>query len=115
MNAPQPVSLRTDAEKLREVLLNLLHNAVEYNQPGGKVELNGATAAQRVFAVSDTGIGMTDDVKNRIFERFYRADPSRTATASTRVGVGDRQGMRRTPRRPHQRRERARRRHPIPG
>ncbi len=88
VNAPQPVSLRTDAEKLREVLLNLLHNAVEYNQPGGKVELNVSNGGpSAVFAVNDTGIGMTDDVKNRIFERFYRADPSRTATG-LHAGLG---------------------------
>lgn len=85
---PTP-SLSTDPDKLREVVINLLHNAVEYNRPGGSVklavrrEVNGGT----VVEVSDTGIGMTPDVRGRIFERFYRADASRTATG-VHAGLG---------------------------
>lgn len=88
VDAPQSISLRTDSDKLREVLLNLLHNAVEYNTPGGKVELSVSNGGPRaVFAVKDTGIGMDEDVKSRIFERFYRADASRTATG-IHAGLG---------------------------
>ncbi|MDY3555149.1 HAMP domain-containing sensor histidine kinase [Gemmata sp. JC717] len=82
------VRLDTDAGKLREVLMNLLHNAVEYNRPDGTIELvarrDGPAA---VFEVRDTGIGMTADVRERIFERFYRADASRTATG-VHAGLG---------------------------
>ncbi|CAN5153636.1 hypothetical protein BH11PLA2_BH11PLA2_43690 [soil metagenome] len=88
VDAPNPIPIHTDADKLREVLMNLLHNAVEYNRPGGNVSLsvrNGGPTA--VFAVKDTGIGMTDDVRARIFDRFYRADPSRTATG-LHAGLG---------------------------
>ncbi len=80
----------TDADKLREVMINLLHNAVEYNRPGGSItlavrrEVNGGPL---VVEVSDTGIGMTADVRGRIFERFYRADASRTATG-VHAGLG---------------------------
>jgi signal transduction histidine kinase len=86
----EPVELSTDADKLREVILNLLHNAVEYNQPGGQVRLcvrSEPNAKRVVVEVSDTGIGMTPDVKGKIFERFYRADPSRTATG-VHAGLG---------------------------
>jgi len=83
-----PVELDTDPDKLREVLMNLLHNAVEYNLPGGRVELavrrDGAAA---VFEVGDTGIGMPPEVREKIFERFYRADPSRHATG-IHAGLG---------------------------
>jgi signal transduction histidine kinase len=84
----EPVELDTDADKLREVLMNLLHNAVEYNRPGGRVELTvRRDAGNAVFEVRDTGIGMPPDVRDRIFERFYRADPSRHATG-VHAGLG---------------------------
>jgi two-component system, OmpR family, heavy metal sensor histidine kinase CusS len=89
IDADQPAKLTTDPDKLREVMINLLHNAIEYNRPGGSVELRvkPAAAGQVVVEVSDTGIGMTTDVRSKIFERFYRADPSRTATG-VHAGLG---------------------------
>ena len=87
--AGEPVELKTDRDKLREVLMNLLHNAVEYTNAGGRIDLEvSAPSSNRVaFVVRDTGIGMNDDVKDKIFERFYRADPSRTATG-VHAGLG---------------------------
>ena len=89
MKADSAVELETDRDKLREVLMNLLHNAVEYNNPGGSVELDvhPGPAGRVAFDVRDTGIGMTADVRGRIFERFYRADPSRTETG-VHAGLG---------------------------
>jgi signal transduction histidine kinase len=85
---PTP-TVSTDPDKLREVVINLLHNAVEYNRPGGSVTLSvrEGNGGRVVVEVSDTGIGMTPDVRERIFERFYRADPSRTATG-VHAGLG---------------------------
>ena len=88
LRAEPPLELETDPDKLREVLVNLLHNAVEYNQSGGRVELAGRRDGDRVvLEVRDTGIGMTPDVAERIFERFYRADSSRHATG-VHAGLG---------------------------
>ncbi|MBX9625382.1 MAG: HAMP domain-containing histidine kinase, partial [Gemmataceae bacterium] len=88
VSAPDPVELDTDPDRLREVLINLLHNAVEYNRPGGRVELAVRRDAGRVlFEVADTGIGMPDEVREKMFERFYRADPSRHATG-VHAGLG---------------------------
>jgi heavy metal sensor kinase len=75
-----PAPLRTDPEKLREILTNLLHNAIQYNRPHGAIEVaverdNGAVNLD----VQDTGIGIAPEAKAQIFERFYRADPSRHA------------------------------------
>lgn len=86
---PAPAAgLDTDPDQLREILVNLLHNAVEYNRPGGRVELHVRRHNGRVvFEVRDTGIGMTADIREKIFERFYRADPSRHATG-VHAGLG---------------------------
>jgi signal transduction histidine kinase len=88
LHADGPIEVTTDPDKLREVLTNLLHNAVEYNRAGGRVELDVTADPDGVqFLVKDTGIGMTADVREKIFERFYRADPSRTATG-VHAGLG---------------------------
>ena len=83
------LTLTTDGDKLREVLMNLLHNAVEYTPDGGRITLTGVAdgSGGATFAVRDTGIGMSPDVTAKIFERFYRADTSRTATG-VHAGLG---------------------------
>lgn len=71
-------SVQTDPDKLREIVSNLLHNAVQYNRPGGAIDLRVARSNGTLqVEVQDTGIGIADEVRERIFERFYRADPSR--------------------------------------
>jgi heavy metal sensor kinase len=74
-----PAPLTADADKLREILTNLLHNAVEYNRPHGAIDLtvareNGSLQVE----VKDTGVGIGPEARAHLFERFYRADPSRT-------------------------------------
>jgi signal transduction histidine kinase len=83
------LTITSDADQLREVLMNLLHNAVEYTPGGGKIELTARPdgSGGATFVVRDTGIGMTPDVTAKIFERFYRADASRTATG-IHAGLG---------------------------
>jgi heavy metal sensor kinase len=72
--------LTTDPDKLREVMTNLLHNAIQYNRPQGRVDLTVVRENGHLeVAVRDTGIGITDESKGRLFERFFRADPSRGA------------------------------------
>ncbi len=72
--------LMTDPDKLREVVTNLLHNAVQYNRPDGSVDLSVVLTGDRLqVEVRDTGIGIAAEARERIFERFYRADPSRGA------------------------------------
>ena len=70
--------LTADPDKLREVLTSLLHNAIEYNRPNGAIDLTVARENGRLdVAVKDTGVGISPEAKTHLFERFYRADPSR--------------------------------------
>jgi heavy metal sensor kinase len=67
-----------DPDKLREVITNLLHNAVQYNRPGGEIELRvGRKNGHLEVAVRDTGIGIAPEARAHLFERFWRADASR--------------------------------------
>lgn len=86
--AAEPIQMQADADKLREILTNLLHNAVEYNKPQGAIDLSVVRVNGHArLAVSDTGIGIKAEEKERIFERFFRADPSRHAD-SPHAGLG---------------------------
>jgi signal transduction histidine kinase len=80
--------LLTDPDKLREVLNNLLHNAIQYNRPAGCIDLVVTPCGEEVqFEVRDTGIGIPAEARERIFERFYRADPAR-AGDGLNAGLG---------------------------
>lgn len=68
-----------DRERLAQVLTNLLANAVNYNRSGGSIVLRvERDASDAVLTVADTGVGMAAKHLPHIFERFYRADPSRS-------------------------------------
>jgi len=76
---PELPAIRGDAGLLREVLQNLLDNAVQYTSPGGRVDLSAATRDhEAVITVADTGIGIPLADQERIFERFYRVDAARS-------------------------------------
>jgi heavy metal sensor kinase len=84
-----PAPLCTDPDKLREILTNLLHNAIEYNRPHGRVELHvGKENGHVELEVRDTGIGISPDQCEHIFERFYRADESRHTNGGVHAGLG---------------------------
>lgn len=71
--------VRGDRDKLRQVLLNLAENAVKYTPAGGAVTLGLEHSGGWVkLAVSDTGIGISDEQQQHIFERFYRTDKARS-------------------------------------
>jgi signal transduction histidine kinase len=83
-----PIKIRTDPDKLREVVSNLLHNAVEYNRPDGSIDLTVRSSDSGLeVEVRDTGVGIAPEHRERIFERFFRADESRNA-AGVHAGLG---------------------------
>ena len=67
-----------DESALRRLILILLDNAIKYTLEGGSVSLDVAESdGQLAMTVSDTGIGMSEETQAHVFERFFRADPSR--------------------------------------
>lgn len=80
--------IRGDFQRLRQALGCLLDNAVFYTQPGGKIIL-GACKTKRslLIYVSDNGEGIPDECKEKIFERFYRADSSRSKKEHYGLGL----------------------------
>src|SRR5579884_2473370 len=84
----EPVVVPVDASRIRQLLLNLLTNAVKYTPAGGSVRLQLAAADGRVtLTVADTGIGIAPGDLPHIFDRFWRADSARTRTGE-RPGAG---------------------------
>jgi signal transduction histidine kinase len=64
---------------VRQVLVNLVENAIKYSPNGGRVEVGAAPAGKMIrFFVRDEGIGIPADERKRVFEKFYRLDPDMT-------------------------------------
>jgi signal transduction histidine kinase len=85
---PNLPALTTDRDKLKQVLLNLLTNAIKYNRPGGRVDVEvEARAGGVALAVRDTGRGIQPEALPRIFERFYRVPEAEAATSGTGLGL----------------------------
>jgi two-component system, OmpR family, sensor kinase len=77
-----------DADRLRQLLLNLVDNAIKYTPPGGDVTLTLKRQAGWVqISVADTGCGIPAQDRPHIFERFYRADRSRTRPGGAGLGL----------------------------
>jgi signal transduction histidine kinase len=87
LRASEPLGALADREKLRQVLLNLLSNAIRYTPSGGRVTISAAVRDERtvVIEVSDTGIGVVGDEQEKIFEPFVQLDRSLT---KIRDGIG---------------------------
>ena len=85
----QPVTVLGDAERLRQLFLNLATNAVKYTQRGGTVELSLETRHdEAIVTVKDDGIGIAAADLPFIFERFWRVDRARTRTDGSGAGLG---------------------------
>jgi PAS domain S-box-containing protein len=80
LNVPENLPrVAADLDKVRQVLVNLVENAIKYSPDGGRVEVGAKRRGSSVcFHVRDEGLGIPPDEQQRVFEKFYRADPQMT-------------------------------------
>ena len=78
-----------DRRIIDEMIYNLCDNAIKYNKVGGRVDLKISDDDEKInLSVSDTGIGIPPQSQDRVFERFYRVDKSRSkAEGGTGLGL----------------------------
>jgi two-component system phosphate regulon sensor histidine kinase PhoR len=75
-----------DEERIEQVVVNLLHNAIKFTPPGGSITLSAESRGSSLeISVADTGVGIPAEDLPHVFERFYKADKSR---ASEGMGLG---------------------------
>ena len=84
-----PVTVPAVSQMIDELIYNLCEDAIKYNRPGGRVDVSITAANNRArIEVSDTGIGIPDQYKDRVFERFFRVDKSHSRqTGGTGLGL----------------------------
>lgn len=88
-NPDQQIMVVIDKDRIEQVLLNVLSNAIKYTQEGGRVDIDAVTENKEVrIAISDNGIGIAQSEIPRVFERFYRVDKARSrAMGGTGLGL----------------------------
>lgn len=84
----EEIQLFIDAEKIEQVLKNLISNAVKYSPEGGLITIQGGIKGNYYqISITDQGIGMDEEQVNKIFDKFYRADASNSAIEGTGLGM----------------------------
>jgi two-component system, OmpR family, phosphate regulon sensor histidine kinase PhoR len=96
MQVPQDAYMEADEDRLRQILINLLSNGINYTPEGGKVKVKvellddivaGSEGEKLKLTIADTGIGIPKKDLPRIFERFYRVDKARSRSSGG-TGLG---------------------------
>ena len=85
---PNDLYILCDPDKLRRVLMSLLHNALKWSPQGKKIRVVAMRDGDEVqFGVFDRGAGVPEEHTSRIFERFYQVDPSRSDSEGSGLGL----------------------------
>ena len=81
-------SVQSDKGRIRQVIVNIVHNAIKFTSPGGKITVvTGADDDSVTVSVSDTGAGIADSDLPHVFERFYKGDRARAGGGGTGMGL----------------------------
>ena len=82
--------VRADTDRLQQVLLNIVDNALKFTPADGWVELSAYREDQTaaIIEVQDTGKGIASETLPRVFDRFYPADPARSLLPQSVIGNG---------------------------
>lgn len=87
-NIPTRLNVLCDRDLVLRVITNLVHNAIKWTPDAGSITITAATAGEEVvISVLDSGPGVPSDQVERIFERFYQVDPSRSGREGTGLGL----------------------------
>lgn len=79
MQIEEPLYIKGSGDRFRQMMVNLIENAIKYSNEGGRVWIKGRKESGRiVISVKDEGIGIAEENLDRLFERFYRVDKSRS-------------------------------------
>lgn len=82
------IRIRGSVDRFCQMMMNLIENAIKYSKQGGRIWIKAENRAQKVrISVRDEGIGIAEEHLERLFERFYRVDKSRSAKAGG-IGLG---------------------------
>jgi two-component system phosphate regulon sensor histidine kinase PhoR len=74
-----PFKVRADRDRLKQILINLIDNAIKFNRPGGRIVLEAERTNHEIrVSIADTGIGIAKENIPRVFERFFRVDKARS-------------------------------------
>lgn len=84
-----PIQIQADRDKIKQILLNILGNAIQYTPEDGIIKIRlEKTGGFAVLYVEDNGPGIAKSDLAKLFDRFYRAKKSRTRTSGTGFGLG---------------------------
>ena len=79
----EPLPVHADPDRTARVVMSLIHNAIKFTSPGGSIRVaTHRCGDDAVVSVSDTGAGLALDELDRVFERFYKSDPSRSGAGA---------------------------------
>jgi len=87
-NIPDELYITIDKKRLKEVIENLLDNAIIYQENEGNIHIDISQKESNIkFSIKDTGIGLTEEQLNHVFDEFYKADDSRHDFTNTGLGL----------------------------